>query len=468
MRASRQATDCQIDCQITTQPSGNHRFGRARATLSTGGRIVGGGSAAALAPAVLWTSLAWMTLTTAVVGLTATAAYADCPTTTNELPPVGFLADATRLATEPLSDHPPVTPPKLQAHAAAAGGMRAEGADLDGTASLGGQVSVRRGGYSACASGDVIDVRAGAAHATASAQFPFFFTGISIGGSIDRNVRLPLSVRPELFRAPVSRVASQFSIAFIDFELTEKQDALRIQVMPVAVEGTLTTQDDGVQLDRYTSSVAVAMFRFLASEPNGTGELSFFDIDIEYVELGERISPEMPGPGTGFARISPVSIKSERERWSFELDGGWLSIAGDVDCETVRCSRGFYVGALRHSWRQIAVETRAERSAFIATNNEPAFEDRLSMTTTVDDLKRSATASAFIARTEAWHDGTLAGRTAGLRVSLAHQLKAGFAALVDGEVARVTGSVPAAEAQPLPAEAGRVLVSLAWRRRTTR
>jgi hypothetical protein len=398
----------------------------------------------------------------------ATVAHADCPTNTRDLPPVGFLADATRLVTGgALADLPAETSPRLVAHAGAAGGVLADRGDVKGTGSLGGDVAVRRGSFSGCASGDLLDVREGAAHGTASAQFPFFFTGLSFGTAIDRNVRLPLATRAELFRAPVSRIAVQFSMAFLDFEMTDKQNKLRTQVMPVSMEQELTSQDDGVVLDRRISTVEVAMFRFVASAPGASSQLSVFDFDFQEIFLGPPTPSNDPSAvpiaDAGFARIAPLKISSEGERWSWELDGGWLSLGGFADCDVVRCSRGYYLGSLRHAWRHIAVEGRAERSAFIATNDLPAFEDRATVSTTVQDDKRSASGAAFVARTEAWESGEH-GTSAGVRVSLSHQLKSGLAALVDGELVRVNGKVPTAATQPLTGDAARLLVSVAWKK----
>lgn len=386
-------------------------------------------------------------------------AHADCPTSIRDLPPTGLLASATRTI---LADtgNPVAAAPTLEADIGVAGGMRAETSatvdDLAPTGALGGQVLVRRKGMTGCASGDLVDVREGAVHATASAQLPILFTGISFGAEVDRNVRLPLATRAEFLRAPLSRFAAHISLSFIDLELADGANHLRILAVPFSVENELTAQDGtSTSLDRHVQRLDVAMFRFVASEPTGSADIGIFNFNTDWL-VGERA--EML-PVNGFVRISPLSLAVTRDAYSFELDGGLLSTAGLADCETTRCTRGFYVGALRRTHDQLAFDLRGERSAFIGVDDMPAVEDRLTASTTLSDAKRSGTLGGFIAASQPFA-GDDVTRYAGMRLSLAHKLPSDLTATVDGELVTASASSPDAQA--------RVLASVAWRRSTKR
>ena len=270
----------------------------------------------------------------------------------NSFPATGIVAAIARTAMEEYTNVKTPPPPKLTAEATAASGVLADGDDVAGTASVGAMLAVHHKGFGACGSGDLVDARTSATHFTGSTQIPFMFTGLSFGGTVDREVRVPLATRAELFRAPVSRVAMQFSAAFIDMEMTEKDQRARILAMPFTVERVVTTQDDGVTLQRYTSTVDVAMFRIVGADAKGTGELTFGNFGI--VTTSASADPEVP-PLTGYISLSFLHLAGTQGRWSMDLDGG-LALDGPEDCKG--CQRGFYTLALGHHWDEVAVEGR--------------------------------------------------------------------------------------------------------------
>jgi len=180
----------------------------------------------------------------------------------------------------------------------------------------------------------------------------------------------------------------------------------------------------------------------------------------------------MPPPAgmaetNGFIRMSPMALSSDQDRWGFELDGGWLGLAGNVDCKTERCYRGFYTGALRHSWQAVSVEGRAERTGFMTPSDQPAFEDRLTSTASYEGVERKISASVYGARVASW-DGDEVVHRAGLRTTVAQELSHGFSGVLDGELARADASMLPSSTVLAPAQDARVLVSLAWQKKTTR
>ncbi len=413
----------------------------------------------------------------AVLVATTLPASAECPTNVRDLPATGFLAAVTR---EVMAEHNG-TPldahrlPTIEADIAAAAGMRAETdsapaatgdvattGGIAGTGSLSGQFLARRGELTGCVSADVLDIAAGSAHLAAASQIPLMISGIGFGMAVDREVRLPLSARRELLDAPVSRFALQVSIAFVDLELEEQDNYGRVLVMPTTVEHAFTRQDTStLTLDRHTARVETAMLRFVARDKKGTGEFGVFGIEFDDLVLpsGEVAQP------SGIVRVSVASLDIQRERWGLALDGGVLSIGGEMDCITSRCNRGFYLAALRRTWQPFSVEGRVERTGFMDATDEPAFEDRASVTFSTKHRSRTLATTGFVARTKAWLRGTKA-RSTGARVSLSQPLDHGLSALVDGELVHNSGDITAPEAGGSVAARG--LVSLAWQRRMTR
>lgn len=409
-----------------------------------------------------------LVLTTLVV--TTGLATADCPTDLREVAPTGFLASQTRAITAPGEID---TTPAFEARIGAAGGVRAAGSvddrDVGGTGGIGGEIRGRRkSGLSGCASADILDVREGAAHATASANIPFFFTGITFGMSADRQIRLPLSSRPEFWRAPIDRISTQASLSFLDFELTDKANKLRVLVMPARVEQGLEKQDDtDIELSRRTSSMEAAMFGFVAGDNTGRStEIDIFKIQVEWSEPTNRPFVAMPTAEDetfGFARFSLASVAYDGSAWGFEVDGGILSLAGPIDCETSGedCGKGWFRAGLRHRWASWQLDGMLERDAFIAANNLPAVENRASSSATATSGKTTVTASVFAADTKAWLDGA-GGQRAGVRASLSHDLGHGFSGQLDSEVVRSNSSMPEL------ASGARFLLSLAWAKQTAR
>jgi hypothetical protein len=407
-------------------------------------------------------------LTVPVLLAAARTAAADCPTRTDELPATGIIASATRMAMEevgvPQADVPTSG---MSAQVSAAGGMRADNTDVASTASVAGMVSAHsKSGFAGCASADLVDVADGAAHATASAQVPFLFTGLAFGLSFDRHVELPLAARGDYLRAPLSRISWTIGISFIDFAMTDEQgNHLRTQIMPFTVEQGLASQDDQTTvLDRRTTQLETAMFRFIASDKSGSGTMDVFAFGMDTVEPADA-PPGESMETAGFIRMSPLSITSERETWDFELDGGWLGLAGPADCQTTRCYRGFYTGMLGYRWQNISVEGRAERTGFTTPTDLPAFEDRLTATASLEGKVRKLSGSVYGARVASWEGDEVVLR-AGLRASLAQELSHGFSGVIDGEIARA--NAPTLPSSPVlaPTRDSRVLVSLAWHKAT--
>lgn len=409
-------------------------------------------------------------LTLAALATVTGTAAADCPTRTDELPATGIIASATRMAMDEYGVPQLDTPTSgMTAQISAAGGMRADNTDVASMASVAGMIAAHsKSGFAGCASADLVDVADGAAHATASAQIPFFFTGLAFGLSFDRHVDLPLAARGDYLRAPLSRISWTIGISFIDFAMTDEQgNHLRTQIMPFTVEQGLASQDDQTTvLDRRTTELETAMFRFIASDAGGTGSMDVFAFGMETVEPADA-PPGESMETTGFIRMSPLKFESDRERWGVELDGGWLGIAGPADCETERCYRGFYAGALRHRWEQLSLEGRAERTGFMTPTDLPAFEDRLTATASFEGKVRKLSGSVYGARVASW-DGDEVVVRAGLRASLAQELSHGFSGVLDGEIARA--NAPTLPSSPVlaPTRDSRVLVSLAWHKQTSR
>jgi len=408
----------------------------------------------------------------ALVAVTGTAA-ADCPTRTDELPATGIIASATRMAMEDVGI-PQLDAPTsgMTAQVSAAGGMRADNADVGGTASVAAMLEAHsKSGFAGCASADLVNVAEGSAHVTASGQIPFMLAGLRLGFSFDRHVDLPLAARGEYLRAPLSRIAFNVSIAFLDFEMSDEQgNHLRTQIMPFSVEQGLASQEDpSGALDRRTTQLETAMFRFVASDAIGTGTMDVFRFGGDFIE---PIDPTMPPPAmmteqNGFIRMSPMALSSDQDRWGFELDGGWLGLAGNVDCKTERCYRGFYTGALRHSWQAFSVEGRPERTGVTTPSNEPPFDHPVTSTASYGSTERRISASVYGARVASW-DGDEVVHRAGLRATAAQELSHGFSGVLDGELARADASRLPSSTVLAPAQDARVLVSLAWQKKTTR
>lgn len=412
----------------------------------------------------------------AVLVATTLPASAECPTNVRDLPATGFLASVTRDVMAEYNGTPPGADdrPTIEASIGIAGGMRVESGDapmatgsadtgdIAGTGSLSGQFLARRGELTGCVSADVLDIGAGSAHLAAAGQVPFMISGLGFGLAVDRDIRRPLSARRELLDAPVSRIAAQVSIAFVDLELAQDGDHARVLVMPTTVEHAVTRQDTTtLTLDRRTTRIETAMFRFVARDRTGSGELGVFGMEVEDLER----PPEEAALPTGVMRVSLAALAIERERWGLALDGGVLSIGGEQDCITSRCNRGFYLAALRGTWQPIVVEGRVERSGFMDATDEPAFEDRASLTVLAQHRSRTLTTTGFVARTRAWLRGTKA-RSTGARVSLSQPLDHGLSALVDGELVHSNGDITTPDAGGSLAARG--LVSLAWQRKMTR
>lgn len=396
--------------------------------------------------------LRW-TLIAGVLAATALPASAECPTKVRDLPATGFLASEMRVAVAEVNGTPVEKDdlPALDANIGVAGGVRADRGEVVETGSLAGQVLAHRGMLTGCVEGDVLDVRAGSAHLAASGQVPFFITGLGIGASLDRDIRLPLSARRELLDAPVSRRAVQFTISFIDLDLADHAEHMRVLVAPTTIENAVTTQATSTaSLDRRTTHVDVDMLRFIERDQKGSGELGVFSLEADDIDHPDGTI------ASGVARLSLLSLGIEREQWGLALDGGFLIDDGATDCMTTRCDRGFYLAALRRSWQHVSVQGRGERTGFIDVEDQPSFEDRITTTVSVHDRARDLSASAFAARARAWHSKA-ATHSAGGRITASQALPHGLSALVDSELVRDDGEL-----------AARGLVSLAWQRRYQR
>jgi len=397
-----------------------------------------------------------------VLVATAVPASAECPTKVRDLPATGFLASAIREELAEINGAPVETEdlPAVEANIGVAGGVRADSGEVAETGSLTGRVLAHRGTLTGCVSGDVLDVRAGSAHLAASGQVPFFITGLGLGASLDRDIRLPLSARRELLDAPVSRRAVQLTISFIDLDLVDHGDRMRILVAPTTIENAVTTQTTSTaSLDRRTTRIDVDMLRFILRDPKGSGEMGVFSLEADDVDHPDGTI------ANGVARLSLLSLGIEREQWGLALDGGFLIDDGATDCMTTRCDRGFYLAAFRRSWQRVSVQARGERTGFIASNDELAFEDRLTTTVSLHDRSRTLATSLFTARAKGWHEERTA-RSVGGRVSLSQSFQHGLSALIDGEVVGSAGDL-VAETDGASA-AARGMVSLAWQKRATR
>src|SRR5512143_1638116 len=263
--------------------------------------------------------LRW-TLIAGVLAASALPASAECPTKVRDLPATGFLASAIRAELAEI-DGVPVEKedlPAVDASIGVAGGVRADRGEVAETGSLTGQVLAHHGTLTGCVSGDVLDVRAGSAHVSASGQVPFFITGLGIGASLDRDIRLPLAARRELLDAPVSRRAFLCTISFVDLDLVDHDDHMRILVAPTTIETAVTTQTTPTaSLDRLTTRVDVDMLRFIARDPKGSGEVGVFSLETDDVDHPDGTI------ASGVARLSLLSLGIERERWGLALDGGF-------------------------------------------------------------------------------------------------------------------------------------------------
>lgn len=425
-----------------------------------------------------WSRLLPSTAIVATLVVDARLAVADCPTDISETAPIGFLADVTRAVTSP--DEP--TPHGFEARLDAAGGMRAVGGagavgdgsehamdvsrDIDGTAAIGGELRLQRGSKAACLSADLVDISNASAHVTASAQVPLLFTGLRAGFTYDRDITLPLAARPEYLRAPISRITGSMSLAFLDFSLRDGHNALRMLVVPFTVEQGVARQDatPSGELYRRTVHMEAEMMRFVATDTatQSDGDFGLFRIEVDWTEpLG---APSYMTPLTtdieaihGVARFSLLSFLYRGTEWGWELDGGVLSLAGPFDCEAARvdCGKGWFRGALRHSWSQWSLEGRVERDAFIAADNLPAVDNRATVSATIESGATQVSGAVFASHTHAWVDGA-GGQRAGLRARLAHALGHGFSGQLDSEV------VASNAMQPELGSGVRLLASLAW------
>lgn len=397
-------------------------------------------------------------VTAGITSLVAVRAHADCPTNLSELPATGFLAQTTRAL---LGGPPHPDRPALTARIGVAGGMLADDTAVIASASASGEVTAQHKGASACASADVVDAYDTSARITASGQVPLFFTGLAVGAAFDHDVTLPLSSRPEFLIAPASRMAVTVSTGFVDLELTDNGNDLRLTVVPFTMELSAQKQDAAARSrERQMTKLAAAMVKFVASDDTGTGELDIVRAEVDWIDVA---SLPAGAEATGFARISLASFESTRGRSKLLVDGGAVMLAGPVDCEARTCTRGFYRLAYGRGVGPVAIEGRAERTAFMASDDMPAFEDRLGVTGAIASDSGQLSSNMFVARTRAWFSDT-AGITAGVRVTATQQLTRGFHAFLDGELARTyygTGADPGAIATTI-APAARVMVSLGW------
>jgi len=402
-------------------------------------------------------------------------AHADCPTNVRDLPPTGIIASAVRLYMSP-DERAPI--PTFEARIGATGGMSAERgdgddqADLGATAGLGGEVRALRRGMTGCVSADALDVRAGSVHATASGAIPLFFTGAGIGMTVDREITLPLTSRPEFLHAPLSRIGGQFSSSFVDFAINDaEKNQLRVLVVPFTVEWGFLQQDTPKGfLKRRTSGFETAILE-LQSRDHREGYLdaSLFAIQMEWSEpkrLVDQLPTGDPAKDTrGFVRFAPLSIKYDGPKWGYEIDGGFLGLAGPVDCDKADCSKAWFRGSLRRGWRRDLqwwmLEGGLERDAFTGVDNLPVLENRASIGGSVETMSTRASATAFVADTFTWleHEG---GIRAGVRATLTHKLGHGFSGALDSEIVKST-----AQMTELGSDA-RVMLSLAWQRATKR
>lgn len=378
-----------------------------------------------------------------------TPAFADCPTNVRDLPATGALASETRRLQTEMGERVQEAPPMIEAELAAAGAVRGEADVVSPTGAASGQFLVRRGGLTACASADVVDLAEGAAHLTAAGQVPLLIAGLGLGVAIDRDIRLPLSSRREFFRSPLDRIAGQFSVSFVDFDLVDKENHLRILVMPTTIEKAMTTQ--GEQLRR-TTRLETAVMRFIASGPGGNGEFGVFGIQSETIDNSAGYIQK------GWIEISILSLATQGKNWDVGLDGGFIALDDvDVNCMTQHCTRGFYDLSMRRRIGAHSVEAHVERAAYLGTDDVVAFEDRATTTYAYSDDHRTISTSAFVARSSPWlTKGYM--RNIGTRVGYAQQLGHHMSALVDGELVR-------SEDDDL---AARGVVSLAYQRKLLR
>lgn len=376
-----------------------------------------------------------------------TPAWADCPTNVRDLPATGALASETRRIQAEMGERVQEAPPKIEAELSAAGAVRGDANQVSPTGAASGQFLARRGGLTGCASADVVDLAEGAAHLTAAGQVPLLIAGLGMGVTIDREIRLPLSSRREFRRDPLDRIAAQFGLSFIDFDLVDKDNHLRVLVMPTTVEKAVTTQDT----QRRTTTVETAMMRFVASGPDGSGEFGVFGFQAESIDNSAGFVEK------GWLKISILSLATQGKNWDLGLDGGFIALDdADVDCMTAHCTRGFYDVSVRRRLGAHSLEAHVERNAYLGSDDVVAFEDRATATYAFGDDTRTVTTSAFAARSRAWLTKGYT-RSVGTRVGYAQQLGHHMSALVDGELVRSDDEL-----------AARGVVSLAYQRKLIR
>jgi hypothetical protein len=257
-----------------------------------------------------------------------------------------------------------------------------------------------------------------------------------------------LSARREFRAGALDRAAFYVSFTFLDFDLVDKDDHLRILVMPTTIENALTAQTERA---RHTQHVETAMLRFVATGPNGSGELGVFGTEAESINNSDGYIQK------GWMKVSILSLATHGKAWDVGLDGGFLALDDvDVDCMTDHCTRGFYDVSLRRRIGAHAVEAHVERAAFLDADDVVAFEDRATATYAYSDDTRMISTSAFAARSRAWLT-TGYSRSIGTRVGYAQQLGHHMSALVDGELVRDDDDL-----------AARGVVSLAYQRKLIR
>ena len=339
-------------------------------------------------------------------------------------------------------------PPTIEAQVAAAGAVSGDANAVSPTGAASGQFLARRGGLTGCASADVLDVADGQARLTASGQVPLLISSVGLGAAVDREIRLPLSARREFLRAPIDRIAGYFSLSFIDLDLVDKDNHLRVLVMPTTVEQAATTQGERL---RYSTRLETAMMRFVASGPEGNGEFGVFGFESETIDNSDGSIQK------GWLKLSILSLATNGDTWSVGLDGGIIALSDvDADCMTQHCTRGFYDVSLRRRIGSHSVAGHAARAAYLGTDDVVAFEDRATATYAYSDDNRTFSTSAFVARSRAWLTKGYT-RNIGTRVGYAQQLGHHMSANVDGELVRSEDEL-----------AARGVVSLAYQRKLIR
>lgn len=371
-----------------------------------------------------------------------TPAFADCPTNVRELPATGTFSSES-------PPDPTIGPlPELEIDLAAAGAVRGDSAVVSPTGAASGQLVARRSGLTGCASADVIDLTEGAARLTAAAQVPHWDSAMSLGMTIDRDIRLPLSSRREFVRAPLDRLAAQVSLSGLDEETVKDDVRMRVLIGQMTYEKGTITQS---KRQRDATRAEVTVWETIVSGRDRGADLAVFRLESETIESGGLIK-------TGKTKMSPLSLALRLDAWEIGIDGGVLFLLDTAaDCTTQTCTRGFYDVLLRRKIGKHSIDAGIERVAYLGIDDAMAFEDRATATYAFGDDTRTITTSAFAARSRAWlTKGHV--HSIGTRVGYTQQLGHHMSALVDGELVR-------SEDDDL---AARGVVSLAYQRKLLR